>query len=626
MKKNHSNDSARNRSLLTGGTLAILAVLFVALIVLSNNLLRGARLDLTENRLYTLSKGTREVLRELEEPIKLSFFYSDKAAADIPALRTFATRVREMLEEMAAKSGGKISLSIIDPLPFSEEEDRAAGFGLQAVPVGKSGETVYCGLAGTNSTDGQTVLPFLQPDKEAFLEYEVAKLVHGLAKPTKPVVGLISSLTLAPGFDPATRQRRPGWAVYGSLREQFELRALDPATTSVIDPAIQTVVLVHPKAISDELAYALDQFVLRGGKLALFLDPNAEQDTAGADPNNPAAAMMADKSSDIPKLLKAWGVEYDPAKVLLDSQYALSVQLGNGQSLRHLAILGFTREAMNQQDVISSQLSSVNLQTAGAFKLAQSSTLTLTPLVQSSTQAGLAAMEQVKFMPDPSALFQVFAPTGETYVVAGRLSGKLKTAFPDKAGDKHLAESTDDANLLIVADTDLLSDRLWVRTQQFFGQQILNPFANNGDFAVNAVDNLTGSSALISVRGRATSSRPFTRVEDLRRSADDRYRSTERKLNEELQETESKLNELQRGKSKDQAQILSPEQKAELQRFQSEKLRIRKELRSVRRQLDADIESLGTLLKFLNIALLPIGLTLAVAVFARWRQRRRVNA
>lgn len=614
------------RRALTGGTLAVLAVLFVAIIVIANNLLRGAQVDLTENRLYTLSEGTRQVLAEIDEPVNLYYFFSDKGTAEIPQIRTYATRVRELLEEIARRSGGKVKLSVIDPLPFSEEEDRAASFGLQAVPTGPAGETIFFGLAGTNATDGQMVIPFFQPDKEAFLEYDIAKLVHSLVTTTKPVVGLMSGLNIGPGFDPQTRQMRQGWAIHTSLAELFDLRTLDPATTSTIDPEIRTVVVVHPKAISEDAQYALDQFVLGGGNLVAFVDPNAELDQQAEDPNNPSAALFASRSSDLARLFKAWGVNYDAAKVVLDAENALQVQGQTGAPVRHMAILGLRANSMNQQDVVTAQLGTINLSTAGALRMADDAPLKLEPLLQTSAQASLVDVERVKFLPDPTALFADFVPSGENYVLAGRLSGTAKTAFGERAGASHLGESKQPVNILLVADTDVLSDRLWVQVQNFFGQQIMNAFANNGDFVTNAVDNLTGSSALISIRGRATSARPFTTVEALRRGADDRFRATERQLNEELAETERKLNELQRGRADDASMLLSPEQKAELDRFQKRKLEIRKELRQVRRQLDADIESLGWKLKLINIALVPLLLTIAALGYAQWRRRRPAAA
>ncbi len=619
-------NNANTRRAFTGTTLAILAVLFVAAIVLSNSLLRGARLDLTANRLYTLSEGTEKVLAEIKEPITLYFFFSDRGTKELPQIRTYAQRVRELLEEMADKAGGKITLKVIDPLPFSPEEDNATQYGLQAVPVSNAGETIFFGLVGNNSTDGRMIIPFFQMDKEQFLEYDVAKLIHGLSTSTKPAIGLISSLNMGPGFDPNTRQMNPGWAINSSMSELFDVRQLNAAQTKSIDADISTLVLVHPKEYSDDLLYAIDQFVLRGGKLMVFVDPNAELDESGNDPNNPSAAMFASKASDLPKLFKAWGVEYDPGKILLDAKQALSVQSPTGQGIRHLAIYGFRGDSMNQEDVITAQLGSVNMATAGVIRLAEGATMKLSPLIQASSESMLAEAERVKMSPDPVSLFQGFKASGQTYVVAGRLEGTAKTAFPERTGADHLAESKQPANIVIVADTDVLTDRLWVQVQNFFGQQVMNAFANNGDFAVNAVDNLTGSSALISVRSRAASSRPFTTVEALRRSAEDKFRATEQQLNERLQETERKLNELQRGKADDQALILSPEQKAELEKFQEQKVSIRKELRSVRRQLDADIENLGGKLKWLNILLVPSLVAIGAVIFVMRRRARRLAA
>ncbi len=615
-----------NRKASTGGHLALIMIGLVALVMLSSALLRGARLDLTQNRLHTLTDGTKAELADIKEPINLYFFFSDKASEAQPQLRTYANRVRELVEEIAAKSAGKITLKAIDPAPFSEEEDRATGFGLQALPLGQGDDKVFFGLAGTNSTDGQMIIPFFDPAKEAFLEYDVMKLVHGLKTTTKPIVGVISSLNMAQGFDPASRRMTPGWAFMTSLSELFEVRQLNAASTTTIAPEIKTLVLVHPKGMTDDLADAVDQFVLRGGKLLVFVDPNAEADQEAQDPNNPNGQTFADKSSDMPKLFKSWGVTYDPNKVLVDPIHALQVQTPQGVPVRHPVILGFASDSINQDDVVSSQLGALNFSTTGVFGLAEGAPLKLTALVQSSDKAALTTSERVRFMPDPESLMNGYSPSGERYVLAGRLEGKLKTAFPGKSGADRLTESKEPADIILIADTDMLTDRLWVQVQSMFGQQVMNAFANNGDLAINAVDNLTGSSALISVRGRATSARPFTRVADLRHSADERFRVKEQELNKELAETERKLNDLQSSKSKESAMILSPEQKAELESFQAKKVQIRKDLRQVRRQLDASIESLGTRLKFNDILTFPLLLTVGVFFFNRWRRQRAARA
>ena len=267
-----------NRKALSGTALVVLAVLFVAVMLLVNVAFRGARMDLTQNHLYTLSDGTKKIIGSIDEPINLYLYFSDKGTQDLPQLRTYYTRVREMLEEIASRSGGKIKLELIDPLPFSEDEDRAASFGLQSVPVGASGEKVFFGLAGTNSTNGQSTIPFFNPEKESFLEYDVAKLVNELSVAKKPAIGLITSLPISPGFDPATRQMREAWAIYQQWAQLFEIKPLAADKLAAIDKDINVLVIVHPKQLSDDAQYAIDQFVLRGGHLLVFVDPERSEE------------------------------------------------------------------------------------------------------------------------------------------------------------------------------------------------------------------------------------------------------------------------------------------------------------------------------------------------------------
>lgn len=619
-----------NKKFLTFGALAILAVLFAAVILVSNTLFRGARLDLTQNHLYTLSQGTKNILSSIEEPVNLTLYFSDKAAAessspDAAALRNYAPRVREMLAEMAARAGGKLRVQTIDPLPFSEDEDRATTLGLQALPWGQGGTNLFLGIVGTNSTNGKSVMPIADPRKETFLEYDIAKMIHELSMAKKPAVGLISGLPMGAGFDPQTRQMRQPWAIYSQLEQSFEVRTLTAASVKAIDKDINVLVVVQPKNLPDDALYAIDQFVLRGGHLLVFVDPLAESDDSGADPNNPQAAMLADHSSDLPKLFKAWGVDYDAKKIVLDREHALQVTSPQGQPIRHPAIIGFTQRDLSPTDVTTAQLQSINVSTAGFFQLAKDSKNKLTPLIQTSTDAMTVPADRVKFLPDPSQLLVDYKPDGtQPLVVAGRLEGKFTTAFADRQDAGHLAESQSPGEIILVADTDILTNRLWVQVQAFFGQQIMNAFANNGDFIVNSVDNLGGSSDLISIRGRATSQRPFTTVDNMRRAAEESFRGKERELQQRLSDTERKLTELQSGKSKENEMILSPEQKAELTKFQDQKVAIRKELRAVRRTLDDRIEALGTRLKLINIGLVPVLITLFALGFAWWKRQRRV--
>ncbi|BBA32068.1 ABC-type uncharacterized transport system [Methylocaldum marinum] len=619
-----------NRKTLTHSTLGLLAVLFVALVLLSNTLFRGTRLDLTENSLYTLSEGTRNILGKLDEPIHLSLYFSDKATAesnrpDVRSLRLYFERVRELLEEMESRAGGKLRLSVIDPLPYSEAEDRASAAGLQGIPLGPSGEKIFLGLVGVNSTDGRTAIPFFDPGKESFLEYDIAKLIHGLAVVKKPTVGFLAGLAMTGGFDPLTRGMREPWAVYRQLTQMFEVKPLQAANLKAIDSEVDVLVVVHPKQLDEDAQYAIDQFVLRGGHLLLFVDPHGELDNSGADPGNPMAAIMASKASDLPALFKAWGVEYSADQVVLDRAHALSVSTSPGAApTRHPAMLRFTRPDLKRDDVITANLDTLHVATAGFFKLAKDSPARLTPLIESSDQAMTVAAEQVKFANNPSSLLAAFKASGERYCMACRLEGKFKTAFPDRNDPEHLAEAKEPGEILLVADTDILSDRMWVRTQNFFGQKLLNAFADNGDFFANAVDNLAGSSDLISIRGRGISSRPFTKVEELKQAADNRFRFKEQELQRELADTERKLAELQSGKSNDEKFVLSPEQQKELENFFKRKLEIRKELREVRRRLDADIDTLGARLKFINIGLVPLLLTLGTLAFLGWKAKQRL--
>ena len=614
--------------------LVVLGALFIALIVVSTFLFRGWRIDLTENRLYTVAPGTKRVLSNLEEPINLYFFFSQESSRDVPAIRAYAQRVRELLEEMAQRSNGKVRLSVVDPQPFSEDEDRAGQFGLQSVPIGAQGQSLYFGLAGTNSTDGKQVIGFFQPDKEEFLEYDVASMIYKLANPKRPTVGLISSLPMEASFDQRTGQMREGWAVLSHLREMYTVQSLQP-DIKAIDKSIDVILVVHPKDLSPTLSYAIDQFVMRGGKLMAFVDPMAEQDAAG----NPMAGGDGNRTSTLGALFTAWGVDYDATKVVGDAALALSVSTRQGQPpSRHLAVLALPRDRLNNKDVITSTLNNINMWSVGALKPSANATSTFEPLLTSSKQAALIGADKFAFLSDPQTLLDGFTPSGEEYVIAARISGKLASAYPNGAPsegsqaqnpllaainkDEHLKESSGNANIIVVADTDMLADMMWLRQQNLFGQRYAVAWANNGDFVANSLDNLAGSSDLISVRGRQSFFRPFTHVDALRQRADQQLRATEQKLNRELQETEQKLMQLQAGRQDQASLTLTSEQEQELSRFQQERTRVRKELREVRRSLDVDINRLGAWLKVINIGLIPFLLSIAAIAIAVRRTRK----
>jgi ABC-type uncharacterized transport system involved in gliding motility auxiliary subunit len=616
------------------GALAALAVLFIGVTILITFVLRGARIDLTESNLYSIAPGTQRIVSSLKEPINLYFFFSQEASAESPQLRAYAQRVRELLEEMAQRSKGNLKLTVVDPKPFSEDEDRAAEFGLQAVPMGARNDNMYFGLAGTNSTDGREIIPFFQPDKEEFLEYDVASLVHRLGTTKKPTLGLISALPVDANFDQLSGRMTQGWASIEQLREQLQVRTL-ATDIATIDQDVDVLMVVHPKELSPKTLYAIDQFVMRGGKLIAFVDPQAENDPAG---QQGGPMSLSPRSSSLGPLLDAWGIAYDSSKVLGDRGLGLTVALRQGEPpSQHVAIIGLNRSSMNTKDVVTATLDSINVMTAGVLKKKDGATIQFEPLLQSSTDAELLPLMRLAFLPDSQSLLQDFKPTGERYVVGARIHGKLKSAYPNGAPAaegtdaakpqtekkaEHKAESVGDANLIVVADTDMLADPLWVRTQNVFGQHFAVAWANNGDFLANAVDNLAGSGDLISIRGRQSFFRPFTKVDELRKHANEQLLAKEKELDTELKDTEKKLSELEAGRTNTNSLVLSPEQEAELTRFQQERVRIRKELRDVRRSLDVEIEGLGTRLKILNIALVPALLAIGAIVLAFMRRGR----
>jgi ABC-type uncharacterized transport system involved in gliding motility auxiliary subunit len=618
------------RSKLGGGTLVALALLFVGLTLLFQHALRGWRLDLTQNHLYTTAPGTDRILAAIKEPINLYFFFSKKTAAQVPQLNAYGVRVQEFLEELADRSNGKVKLHVVDPQPSSEDEDRASELGVRGTPIGTAG-TLYFGLAGTNSVDGHQAIEFFDPQKEEFLEYDVVKLIYQLANPKKPVIAWLSGIPMTASFDQQTGQMREPWMTYTQAQQLFDVRPLPP-TADKIDPDVNVLVLVHPKNLSPAAQFAIDQYALRGGHIVAFVDPLAEADQSGADPQNPLAAMTADKSSQLGNLLTAWGVKFNPHEVIGDRGHALSVSTRQGAApVMHLGILGLDRSSMASRDVITAGLSEVNLETAGYLEPVPNSGVKFEPLLQSSTQAAPLPTQKFAALFDPSTLLDGFKPTGKRYTIAARVSGNVKTAFPGgpptgvtlPAGQSALKQSAKPLHLVVFADTDMLSDFLWVHEQNFFGQRLAQAFASNNDMLMNTLDNMAGSTDLISVRGRATYTRPFERVEALRRSADERFRAKEQELQAQLRDTEDKLTALQTKRNDKSSIILSPEQEKELDHFQQEKLRIRKELRAVQAGLNEDINSLGMELKILNIVVVPLVFACAALLLALWRRRRR---
>ena len=625
----NSMSTKTRHTLLSGSALAVAAILALGLLALSQILLSGARIDLTENQQYTLASGTLSVLDNLSEPIDVYFFYSSDQAQGIPQITNYATRVRELLIEMASRADGNIRLQFIDPEPFSEDEDRAVSLGIEAVPLNQQGSNLYFGLAASNSVDETQVIPFFQMDHEPLLEYDLAKLFYQLNQSSKPVVGLLSTLKMSGEINPMQRRRTEPWLIVAQLKEFFEVRDLDYATTSIPDD-VDVLMIVHPAHFSDQTLYAIDQFALRGGRVLLFMDSYA---SIAVPSNDPLADSGLSTISDIGNLLSSWGVELVDKKIVGDFEHALQVQVQQDKPpVHHLAMLGLNGDAMNREDVITREMQSLNMGFAGAVRPLESATTQFTPLLQTSQRADLIDAHRIQPGMDPAVLLIGFEPTGERYALAARVTGKISTAFPNGAPEgseatgEPLTESSRDLQLIIVADTDLLMDRMWAQSRNIGGQRFVTPWAGNADFVIGTIDNLLGSDDLINIRPRASFARPFEVVAELKRQADSRFQAKQEELQQQLRVAESRMNEIfaqqeSAGDSGDGA-IIDQQLKETLASIQNERLRIRKELRQVLHNRDAEIDRLGTTIKFLNIFLVPLLLCLIALLVAALRRRR----
>ena len=642
------------------GLMVIAAALLLCVGLIS--FLPSFRIDLTEDKLYSLSDGTKAIVSSLPEPLELLFFYSESATKDNPPIRSYGFRVQELLREIVIESDGQLTFKLIDPEPFSEEEDLAKQFGIQPVPLSQGGEGIYFGLVAVQAQSDlelnlrqSETLPLIRPDQEEFLEYETMKLISRVSRPELPTIGILTELTIDGGFDPVSGRPSEPWMIMDIIRQLYSVRRLDIAA-SVIEEDIDILMIIHPEDLSEQTLYAIDQFVLTGGKSMIFLDPNADSMVARS-----AQGIMvpAGLSSSLPGLLESWGVQFDSQKVLADSDLALRVMLGQGsRPVAHLGMLGAKRSALSQDDIITSDLETLNLSSAGVISAIEGSPTKFQPLVQSSAQAMLMDVSYFSEVSDPSTLFDQFEPTGEVYTIAARVSGPLKTSFKDGRppqlasedsnieteeqdslalasinpadpeeetanGETHLESSKIEANLLIVADSDFLSDRLWVQISQFLGQRIPQPFANNADFVINALDNLAGDSNLVSIRSRGRYSRPFDRVLKMQRDADDRLRAQESELLEGLAETEEQIAQLSVSPNGEPLGVITPEIQAEVDRFNDEMLETRRNLRSVQFKLTEEIDKLGNNLKWANAFGIPFILSVGIFSFVTLRNRRR---
>jgi ABC-type uncharacterized transport system involved in gliding motility auxiliary subunit len=664
--------SGLSRANLAWGSLALAGVLFFSLNFASSIAMRNVKADFTEEKLFTISDGSRKVMSRLQEPISVRVYYSRRLGEVAPVFARHFDRLKGLLEQYRDISGGKLQVTYLDPEPFSDAEDRAAAAGLKGQRLNQDGETGYFGLVASNLTDNDAVVPFFAPDRERFLEYDLTKLIHGLANPKKKVVGLLSGLQMDGGVNPMNprAQPAPAWMIMEQIRDFFEVRPLE-ANVKDIPKDIDVLLLVQPTVLTKDAAYAIDQYALGGGRILAFVDPVAETDQSGHPGMGPLPV-----SSDLRNIMKQWGLGLDITKIVGDPSLARRVQFGGGPGGQpvvtdYLVWLQIDKAQINDKDPLAASIRRLNLATAGALTKVEGATTIVQPLIETTARSGLIDADMVRTQPDPLAILRSFKSGGKPLMLAARIGGEARTAYPDgrpkdtpgkdaadgkdanpadggkagdaaKAGDAKSAEPAKAAdakpdkshvaagrvNLVVVADADMLADHFWVEVRDFLGQRMAVPQSDNAGFLVNALENLSGGEALADLRGRGVVERPFDRVTAIRREAEQRFRQKEEGLVAKLQDLQQKLARVEtRGADGAPAQsvILSDAEKAEIEKFRSEMVTVRSELRDVKAALRRDIDRLDGWLKFFNIAAVPLIIGLGGLGFGLMRRRGSRN-
>ena len=636
------------------GRIALIAallgvIIFVCLNIVSAQVFRDTRADLTQQHLYSLSQGTRTMLGELKEPVRFRLFMSSGLTKQAPQLAAFAGRVRALLDSYAAAAKGNIILEVIDPRPFSEEEDRAVAFGIDGF-TGAGGERLFFGLAATNSTTGRSTIRVFAPDREAFLEYDLTRLVSELGRRGKPVVALLDGLGLAGN----PMMRMPEQQVVAQMKQFFDVQPISGDVEKLPDNT-RVLMVVHPQDLSEKTLFTIDQWVMAGNATIIFVDPFAENQFGprGGPPPNP--------TSDLEPLFKAWGVKFDTKRAIGDPDYALQTERNVGgravtsQNLPWMALRG---DALARDEAILAQLSAIVMTTAGAFETTKDG-VTLRPLVRASSAAvTLDAAVAGDRNGDPRRLLVGLTKASKPPILAARLTGTIDSAYPDglkkeekkpdeaktdekkpdeakpeaakadevkkdeaKPADNTLKKSTKALNVILVGDADMLMDRNWIQTHSLFGQQVAQAFANNGDFVINAIEQMAGGAALSDLRGRGVSWRPFELIQRMEAEADSRFRAKEQELTTQLRDTEQKLSQLPKA-PEGSNDVLTPEQEKTIEGFRAQMLAIRSELRDVQFALRRDVDNLKNLVTALNVGVVPVTIGCIALAFGLRRSRR----
>ncbi len=637
-----------HKPLTSWSAILLSTILFFSVNIIAYSLFRNTNIDLTEDKIFTVSEGTKSIIGKLEDPTRLEFFFSENLLGQAPQLLKYGNRIKDLLLTYEALSEGMIELTIIDPEPFSQDEDRALAYGIQALTLNQLGEKAYFGLAGSNLTGGRDKIPFFQLNKKNFLEYDLTRFIQKLTVSDKPVIGIMSDLALNGIELPPQMQKQniPPWEIMNQLSAAFEMRSVS-TDTSEIDGSIRVLVLIHPTMLSEKTLYAIDQFVMNGGRLIAFVDPYSEY----LEGYGQIIAMQTGKqlstSSDISRLFDAYGIitAKDVFVGDLDRAYPLAVNTKDpnkaGYSVEYLPWQNIRMPQISKDNVAVATLDNLNIGSAGFVDVSETSSLTLSRLFWTTPNTKLLATSQLQGLDDHTLLLKDFQASNTEYVIAASLSGPLTSAFDGpppvlsetgKGGDTaspqirpHKAQSTEPANIVVVADSDILYDSFWAQKQNILGSTIVIPFANNFDFLINTIEYMVGSNELIGLRGRGVTKRTFTKIEKMRSDAALQFQAQENAMEQKLQQLQAQFDALLREKN-DTTKIITEQQLEMQNKARDELISTRMALRKVQLNFNRDINTLKSWIKLINIAAIPLLLllgTCGIFVLARYRDRSR---
>ena len=606
-----------------------LVFLFLFFNIIMFKMLVNKKIDLTTDKLYTVSENTKSIIKNLSEPINIKLFFSNSLSKELSQIRDYEKRVRELLMSYKKISNKNITIEVIDPRPFTDQEDLANVYGIQGLQLNEEGERFYFGAVFSNSVDDTTVIPFFELDREQFLEYDLTKTIYNLANTTKPNIGLISGLPLVGRVNNSqgnAQYERP-FFIYQTLSEFFNVIDLS-LEVSEIPQNVDQLLIVHPKNLSDVTLYAIDQFVMTGKGVTIFTDPFSEFDNNLSKPESEKDFS----NSNLSRLFKSWGFDMKPGMIIGDIVNGRKVSLGpsNDQKIvTYVLWLAIQQNLLSNTDIITSNLDYIFLKSAGSIEnLNTNSSLVIEPLISTSKESMLIERYKMQFRADPEQLLKDFESQDKSYIIGARIKGELDSAFTMEdikkieLDTKQHINNIKDANIILFADTDLLSDNTWISEQDLFGRNSITPIADNGRMVVNSIESMSGGRNLIGLRGRGSSNRPFLVIEDLQKKAELSFREKQISLQNELQGTEDKLKEIQSNQLGSSESKTSEQNKA-IEEFQRKILSIRKQLRDVQRQLNADIERLENNIKVLNIWTMPLIVIILYFFIKVFTEKRR---